>query len=70
MATQQGTALSACYTQSIAYGSTGPTLQRITITADPQASWGDQDANEGVYGVAGNESYVFAPGLIDGLYDN
>jgi len=69
MATVQGQAASACYTESAATASIGGGPQMIILSPDPHAAFADQDTNAGVF-EAVPPSYVMAPGLIDGIYDS
>jgi hypothetical protein len=68
MAVQAGQAASYSRTTTVATALVAPGQQRITITPDPYATPRQQAANAGV-AVPVPSSYVYAPGLISGLYE-
>jgi hypothetical protein len=68
MATQAGQAASHSCTTTLAAAGVAPGQQRITIAPDLYATPRQQAANAGA-GVPAPSSYVYAPGLISGLYE-
>lgn len=68
MAVQAGQAASASRVSTSAAATVAPYPLRITITPDPYATPADQATSSGV-AVPAPVSYVYAPGLIPGIYE-
>lgn len=68
MATVTGQASSVSRVRTVAQAAVGPQERRITVALDPFATAGDQAANSAV-AVPVPSGYVYAPGLISGLYE-
>jgi hypothetical protein len=68
MATVTGQASSASRVRTMAAAVVSPRAQRITIAPDPYATPADQAASADE-AVDAPSSYVYAPGLISGLYE-
>jgi len=68
MATVTGQAASVSRVRTVAVAGVAPYAQRITIAPDPYATPAEQAASADE-AVDAPSSYVYAPGLISGLYE-